>query len=211
MNRISGYNVASSTCTARVRIEEIGGLASGRCSSSPEAIMQALTVWKTITMDETNLLERLIALLDEHTILYCVVGGQAVNAYAEPVVSLDLDLVVAVDQIEQAATLLGDAFHVKRFPHSLNISLAGSDLRVQIQTDRRYADFVARAAERVVLGLRLPVAGLEDVLQGKVWAAQDATRRASKRQKDLADIARLLESYPHLRERVPQEILSHLL
>jgi hypothetical protein len=44
--------------------------------------------------------------------------------------------------------------------------------------------------------MELPVAHLEDVLQGKVWAAQDAQRRGSKRQKDLADIARILEKYP---------------
>ncbi len=31
-----------------------------------------------------------------------------------------------------------------------------------------------------------------------------------KRQKDLADIARLLEAYPALRERVPPEVLSRL-
>jgi hypothetical protein len=31
---------------------------------------------------------------------YCVIGGLAVNAYAEPVVSLDLDIVVAADNIE---------------------------------------------------------------------------------------------------------------
>jgi hypothetical protein len=62
-----------------------------------------------------------------------------------------------------------------------------------------------------VLGLTLPVARVEDVLQGKVWAAQDASRRPSKRQKDLADISRLLEAYPELRPRVPPEILDRLL
>jgi hypothetical protein len=36
-------------------------------------------------------------------------------------------------------------------------------------------------------------ARVEDVLQGKVWAVQDSSRRGSKRQKDLADIARILE------------------
>jgi hypothetical protein len=62
-----------------------------------------------------------------------------------------------------------------------------------------------------VLGLVLPVASLEDLLQGKIWAAQDPTRRASKRQKDLADIARLIEAYPALRERVPADLLARLL
>ena len=60
------------------------------------------------------------------------------------------------------------------------------------------------------MGLVLPVARIEDVLHGKVWAAQDPTRRASKRQKDLADIARLLETDPTLREEVPDDILARL-
>ncbi len=172
--------------------------------------MQALEFWKTITVDQSNLLERVVNLLDEHGIRYCVVDGQAVNAYAEPVVSLDLDLVVAVEQMGEVESLLADSFRVERFPHSLNISLAGSDLRVQIQTDPRYADFVKHATVRQVLGLPLPVARVEDVLRGKVWAAQDPSRRASKRQKDLADIARLLETDPRLRAQVPADILARL-
>ena len=61
-----------------------------------------------------------------------------------------------------------------------------------------------------MLLLKLPVASLEDVLQGKIWAAQDSQRRGSKRQKDLADIARILEKYPTLRVKVPQEIRARL-
>lgn len=173
--------------------------------------MHALAFWKTITMDQANLLERLIGLLNEHNIQYCVIDGQAVNAYVEPLVSLDLDLVVALEQVDQVESLLAKDFSVRRFPYSLNVSIPGSDLRVQIQTDPRYADFVRRAEQREVLGLVLPVASLEDVLQGKVWAVQDPARRGSKRQKDLADIARLLEVYPKLRNLVSEEILSRLL
>ncbi len=172
--------------------------------------MQALTFWKAVTVDQANLLERLIALLDEHAIQYCVIGGQAVNAYVEPLVSLDLDLVVAVDQIELVENIFSQTFQVRRFPHSINVSLKGSDLRVQIQTDPRYANFVERCEEREILGLTMPAASVEDVLQGKVWAALDVDRRVSKRQKDLADIARLVEAYPDLRDNVPDEILSRL-
>jgi hypothetical protein len=39
----------------------------------------------------------------------------------------------------------------------------------------------------------------------------DPERRASKRQKDLADIARLLEVRPELRSQVPNSILAKLL
>ena len=39
----------------------------------------------------------------------------------------------------------------------------------------------------------------------------DETRRPSKRQKDLADIARLLESFSPLRDQVPAQVLARLL
>ncbi len=172
--------------------------------------MQARTFWKTVAMDTTNLLETLLAFLREREIRFCVIGGQAVNAYVEPLVSLDLDLAVAVESLDDLERQLAEKFTVRRFPHSLNLSLPGSDLRAQIQTDARYRAFVERAVEGEVLGIRLPVACLEDVLQGKLWAALDPERRGSKRQKDLADIARLLERYPHLRGQVPAEILARL-
>ena len=130
-------------------------------------MMKALAFWKTVTVDEAGFLERLVSLLDDERVKYCVVGGQGVNAYVEPVVSLDLDLAVAVGELERLESLLRQHFRVDRFPHSLNVSLAGSDLRVQIQLDPRYDAFVGRASFREVLGVRLPVAALEDVLQGR--------------------------------------------
>src|SRR5438128_6999340 len=112
--------------------------------------MQALEVWKTVTMDRSNFLDNLIALLSEHAIRYRVIGGQGVNAYVEPLISLDLALVVAVSQLELVESLLGQHFEVERFPNSLNISAFRSNLRVQIQTDPRYFDFPERAAVRDV-------------------------------------------------------------
>jgi hypothetical protein len=173
--------------------------------------VEALAYWKAVTADKAGFLDRVIALLAESGVKYCVIGGQAVNAFVEPVVSLDLDLAVAMTDVPSAEDLLRRHFRVQRFPHSVNVSMLGSDLRVQLQTDPRYGSFVASASQRDVLGLRLPVAKLEDVLQGKVWAAQDPARRPSKRQKDLADISRLLEAYPELRSRVPEDILSRLI
>ena len=172
--------------------------------------MQALQFWKLVTMDKADFIVELTDLLRTEGIKYAVIGGQAVNAYAEPFVSLDLDLAVAVEHLEKVEALLRARFKVQRFPHSLNISQVDSKLRVQVQTDPRYSEFVARAAPRNVLDLTLPVADVRDVLQGKIWAAQDSERRPSKRQKDLADIARLLEAYPELRAMVPGDILSRL-
>ena len=162
-------------------------------------------------MDDSDLLHSLISLLDENRVKYCVICGQAVNAYAEPLVSLDLDIVIAAEDIEKVEALSRKAFTVQRFPHSINLSKAESDLRVQIQTDPRYLDFPQHASLRNVLGVALPVARVEDVLQEKVWAVSDQTRRGSKRQKDLANIARLLEGHPHLRDQVPMGILDLLI
>jgi Nucleotidyl transferase AbiEii toxin, Type IV TA system len=173
--------------------------------------LQALDYWKTVTADRVDFLDRVIEAFSTSGVKYCVVGGQAVNAYVEPVVSLDLDVAVATAGLAAVEAALAREFRIERFAHSLNVSAAGSDLRVQLQTDPRYGPFVERATPRSVLGLKLPVASLEDVLQGKVWAVQDPARRPSKRQKDLADISRLLEAYPQLRPRVPTDVLARLL
>lgn len=161
-------------------------------------------------MDTTNFLETLIGFFKNKGVRFCVIGGQAVNAYVEPLVSLDLDLAIAVDSLEELEKSLAQKFNVRRLPHRLNVSLPGSDLRVQIQTDERHQSIVNRASEMNVLGMNLPVASLEDILQGKIWAILDPDRRGSQRQKDLADIARILESFPHLRDKVPAEILKRL-
>jgi hypothetical protein len=50
------------------------------------------------------------------------------------------------------------------------------------------------------------VASLEDVLLGKVWAYSDQARRRSKRQKDLADILRIIEKYPKLKRKLPTSL-----
>src|SRR6266849_195317 len=54
--------------------------------------MQALAFWKTVTVDRSNLLEQFLSLLERYHVEFCLIGGQAVNAYVEPVVSLDPDI-----------------------------------------------------------------------------------------------------------------------
>jgi hypothetical protein len=172
--------------------------------------MRAATFWKTVTMDTVDLLETVLERLENEGLRFCIVGGQAVNAYVDPVVSLDLDIALAAGEAARLEGLFAPPLRVERFAHSINVSAAGSDLRIQFQTDPRYESFPDRAERRTVLGHELPVACVEDVLSGKVWAASDPARRASKRQKDLADIARLLESDPELRAQVPRELLDRL-
>ena len=159
----------------------------------------------------TDVLAVLLRVLEETGSEYCVIGGLAVNAYAEPVVSLDLDIVVAMDAIERVRAAAGEnGFGVEAFEHSVNLKSDASDFRIQLQTDPRYQDFIARAGPRDVLGYRVNVAAIEDVLQGKVWACSDSTRRKSKRQKDLADIMRLVEARPDLAQRLPGAMRQEL-
>lgn len=173
--------------------------------------MQAHAFYKAVTVDAAGLMQTLVQRLEQLGIRYCVIGGQGVNAYVEPLVSLDLDLVVAADDVDRLLAVLPAAVRAERFAHSVNLSEPGSDLRVQLQTDPRYAGFLERAEDRIVLGTPMRVAAIADILDGKVWAASDPARRASKRQKDLADIARLIEHAPDLRARVPRALLDKLL
>jgi len=167
-----------------------------------------------VTNSQKDFLQDFVDLLQKLDVPFCVIGGLAVNAYAEPVVSLDLDLVAVSEHLGKLIKALERRFTVREFPHSRRfkhiVSSPASDLRIQLQTDPRYQDFVARASRRTVLGYDIPVAALEDVLRGKVWAFSDPTRRASKRQKDLADIMRLVETHPHLMVALPDSLRERL-
>jgi len=162
----------------------------------------------TLSNGKQDILQKIFNLLEEMNIDYCLIGGLAVNAYVEPVVSLDVDLIIeitATDKfLEKVPRVPG--VKVERFSHSLNISSSKSDLRIQIQTDERYQDFIPRSSKKNVMGYKIKVARVEDVLQGKVWAYMDKQRRESKRLKDLADIFRLVETFPNLKELLPNAI-----
>ena len=165
----------------------------------------------SLANDKSDIIQLLLDILSETDSQYCLIGGLAVNAYVEPVVSLDLDIVVATENIgdiRKAAKERG--LKVEEFEHSVNLTSDNSDLRIQLQTDPRYQKFVSNAKEKNVLGYKMKVAGLEDILQGKIWAYMDKTRRKSKRQKDLADIFRIIEKYPQLKSSLPKSLREDL-
>ena len=96
-----------------------------------------------VTHSSRDFLEEFIDLLERNKIQYCVIGGLAVNAYAEPVVSLDLDIIIATNDTEKLLAAFSQDYIVKKEKHSTNISVPFSDLRIQIQTDTRYQEFIA--------------------------------------------------------------------
>jgi hypothetical protein len=173
--------------------------------------MTGKTFMNAVGNGKADILQTFLNILAETRAPYCVIGGLAVNAYVEPVVSLDLDIVVAMDDIEEvckAAKRRG--LRVEKFEHSVNLTSPKSDLRIQLQTDVRYQEFISRSKMKRILGYRMRVAIMEDVLQGKIWAYMDEQRRKSKRQKDLADIMRLVEAYAELERRIPSGIRRDL-
>ena len=157
---------------------------------------------------QEDIIQQLIDLLNENEIGYCIIGGLAVNAYVEPVVSLDLDIVVATNLIDKLCQVAEKLFTIKEFEDSLNFKGSKSDLRIQVQTDPRYQVFTSKAIFKNVMGYDMKVAAIEDILQGKIWAYSDQKKRKSKRQKDLADIFRLVEAYPNLEDLFPNSIKS---
>jgi len=153
--------------------------------------------YRKIVNGKADLLQIFLDTLQKNKVKFCIIGGLAVNAYAEPVVSLDLDVVI-------------DCAKTNGLLSRLKKDNKGSKLRIQIQTDERYQGFLKRAKVKNVLGYKIPVATIEDVLQGKIWVAMDEMRRPSKRQKDLADILRLVEGKAALKELLPEELRKQL-
>jgi len=164
----------------------------------------------SVSHGKEDVLQQMLDLLNTMKIDYCVIGGLAANAYAEPVVSLDLDLVVVTGATDNLLKKAGKIFNIERFPHRINLSSTKSDLRIQIQTDPRYQAFIARSSIKEVMGYEMKVAAVEDVLQGKIWAYFDDQKRKNKRHKDFADISRLVEAYPYLRDSLPELIKKEI-
>ncbi|MFA5043498.1 MAG: nucleotidyl transferase AbiEii/AbiGii toxin family protein [Kiritimatiellia bacterium] len=151
------------------------------------------------TSGGTNDVMRLVDCLERADAVWCVIGGVAVNHWAEqPMVTQDVDIVVASDAIERTVELLEEAgFSSERFEWFINFK-GHSTVSIQLSTEDFYRDFPARAVTADVHGILLRVASLEDTLRGKMKAWSEPERRQSKRIKDLADIARLVEAHPRL-------------
>lgn len=160
---------------------------------------------------KSDIIQIFLDILSKTGSRYCLIGGLAVNAYVEPVVSLDLDIVPAAEDTGAICKAAKEQrLKVEQFEHSVKITSRSSDLRIQLQIDPQYQKFVPAAEDRNVLGYTMKVARLEDVLQGKIWAYMDKARRKSKRQKDLADIFRIIEKYPQLETNLPQSLRDEL-
>ncbi len=66
-----------------------------------------------------DILQQMLDLLNEMKVDYCVIGGLAVNAYVEPVVSLDLDLVVFTEATDNLLKAAEKIFNIGKFPRTM--------------------------------------------------------------------------------------------
>lgn len=163
------------------------------------------------TAGGTDDVMRLVDSLERADIPWCAIGGVAVNHWAEePVVTQDVDFVVATDDIERTVEVLEKAgFRPERFQWSINFK-GRSKVSIQLSTEECYRDYPDRAVAADVHGILLRVASLEDTMRGKIKAWADPDRRQSKRIKNLGDIARLVESHPELWMRLPDDLKARI-
>jgi hypothetical protein len=159
------------------------------------------------TSGGTDDVMRLVDCLERADIAWCVIGGVAVNHWAEqPMVTQDVDLVVASDAVERTvATLAAEGFLPERFEWSVNFK-GRSAVSIQLSTEDFYKDYPSRGVPADVHGILLRVASLEDTFRGKIKAWAEPARRQSKRIKDLADIVRMVEAHPHLWETLNADL-----
>lgn len=159
------------------------------------------------TSGGTDDVMRAVDCLERADILWCAIGGIAVNHWAkEPMVTQDVDIVVATESIERVIHLFEEAgFQSQRFSWSINFC-GHSKVTIQLSTEDFYSAFPQRSVPADIHGILMRVASLEDTLLGKIKAWREPERRQSKKIKDLGDIARLVESYPHLWNDLPEEL-----
>ena len=171
-------------------------------------------VYDGVIMNGTKDFIFVVETLRRHGAGRCVIGGLAVNAYATPVYTADLALVVITADLEPVlADLRAADFRVKEFPFSANAQrrtgrteTSTNMLMVQFTKPDRYQSFVERAVWRTIFGMDVPVAALEDLVRGKLWAWNDPTRRAGKHLKDGTDLVRLGEACPEVLPMLPAEL-----
>jgi hypothetical protein len=172
--------------------------------------MTATEVFESVTNGGSSDFAVLVQILDTHG-RWCLVGGLAVNCYVEPVFTIDADIVVLSTELSAIqAELLARGFSVEEHAHSVNAQMKDSQLRIHFTVDQSYQRFLSDTQTLTVLGERVPVASLENIVRGKVWAWSDPKRRLSKRKKDELDLIRIAERFPELRSLMPPAISKQL-
>jgi predicted nucleotidyltransferase len=165
-------------------------------------------------------LREVIAVLEATGTPYALIGGMAMQIHsAEPRTTLDIDLAVRSFAEVPCDSLAEAGFsHEGRHAHSDNWRAPGTgprSLRTPVQfssEDVGIEQAIARAQTVDAGGFRLRVAGPIDLLVLKLAAAEEPTRRQTKRLQDLTDIVVLSDNFPEVAAALPdlQERVNRL-
>lgn len=111
------------------------------------------------TSGGTDDVMRLVDCLERNDIVWCAIGGVAVNFWAqEPMVTQDVDIVIATESVKTAVELLEQVgFKSEQFTWSVNLK-GHSKVSIQISTEDFYRDFPARSIPADIHGILMRVA-----------------------------------------------------
>lgn len=150
-------------------------------------------------MDFERVLKTLLAEFERHRIRYAAIGGFAMSMLGVPRATMDLDLVVAAEDLEAVHTIMGTLGYL-RVAQTENVTRYGHpdgawgvlDVIHAFRTPSKEA--LARAKAHPALGgsVSIQVAEPEDVIGFKVQAIANNPGRHTQ---DEADIERLAERY----------------
>jgi hypothetical protein len=155
-----------------------------------------------MTRRETPLdARRILEVLDELAVDYVVIGGLAVQAHGHTRTTQDLDLVPAGDEENlrrlstalgrlnaRATTAPGESFDLPATGVAvLDTDVGGVDVHLSPPGAPAYEDLRRRALVIDLRGLRVAIAGLDDLI---------AMKRASGRPIDRGDVIALTEPRP---------------
>jgi len=156
--------------------------------------------------DKEKVLKRLVAVLERTSTPYAVIGGVAVQIYTQrPRATLDLDIALDSYQDLPRADLKEAGFvFEKEFPRTENwrdrLSALPKAGRVVVQfTAVDLAPMAVDHARREQVGdMELQLVTMPDLILLKLAAAEESTRRPSKKSQDITDVLSLLEEHPEL-------------
>ncbi len=84
--------------------------------------MKTNEFFKKLTNSEFDIIKEIIGIIEKNKIDYCVIGGMAMNAYCDPLLTLDFDIVVEKDKLKGLRKILKDkGFKIKSYPFTYEI------------------------------------------------------------------------------------------
>ena len=164
-------------------------------------------------MDFFKVLPSLCHRLDEHSVQYALIGGFAMAMRGVQRATLDLDFILALEDLETTDSILKELSFERLF-HSENVShyrRQDQNWRVNLlHAFRKPAMAMLERAERLEIAgeLSLPVAAVEDIIGLKIQAMSHDLSRAGQ---DWLDIRLLVRAAGQLNQTLDWELIGQYL